>query len=147
MLDQMRLAVILCAVLALLAGCAGTNDRYRPQADATAQADPSLARGARAPGEVVLRGEASPRTHGPIELDGRYTVRFQQYAPEDARMDFSGQTSFVVTLQRRDRRPAVRLFHAARATGRRTVTLHGRYLVDVSFGDFPYVLRLSPVRR
>ena len=143
----MRHAVILCAVLALLAGCAGANDRDPPQAVATARADPSLARGARAPGEVVLRGEASPRTHGPIELDGRYTARFQQYAPEAPRMNFSDQVTFVATLQRPDRRPAVRLFHAARATGRRTVTLHGRYLVDVSFGDFPYVLRLSPVRR
>ncbi|HEV7754113.1 MAG TPA: hypothetical protein VGO71_21355 [Baekduia sp.] len=143
----MRLPVILCALLLGLAGCGGTQDRNRPQAAGTAQAEPSLARGSRAPGEVVLRGEASPRTHGPIELDGRYTVRFQQYAPEDPRMDFSGQTTFVATLERSAGRPAVRLFRAARATGHKTVTLHGRYLVDVSFGDFPYVLRLSPVRQ
>ena len=39
---------------------------------------------------------------------------------------------------------SVRLFHAARRTGRRTLALHGRLYVDVSFGDFPYAIRFTP---
>jgi hypothetical protein len=30
----------------------------------------------------------------------------------------------------------VKLFHAASRTGRRTLALHGKLFVDVSFGDF-----------
>ena len=41
----------------------------------------------------------------------------------------------------------MRLFRAAARTGRRTVTLHGRFYLDVSFGDFPYAIRLTPVGR
>jgi hypothetical protein len=41
----------------------------------------------------------------------------------------------------------VRLFRAAARTGRREVTLRGRYFIDVSFGDFPYAIRLTPVGR
>jgi hypothetical protein len=74
-------------------------------------------------------------------------VRFEQYAPEDPHLDFGGQTAFVADLQTPGGRVARHLFRAAAATGRRTVTAHGRYLVAVSFGDFPYVLRFSPVAK
>jgi hypothetical protein len=40
----------------------------------------------------------------------------------------------------------VKLFEAAARTSRRTLTLHGRLYVDVSFGDFPYAIRFTPVQ-
>jgi hypothetical protein len=54
----------------------------------------------------------------------------------------------VATLDRRaeqDGPGSVRLFHAARRSIRRTVALHGRLFLDVSFGDFPYAIRFTPV--
>jgi hypothetical protein len=41
---------------------------------------------------------------------------------------------------------SVPLFHSASRTGRRTLALHGRLFVDVSFGDFPYAMRFTPVK-
>jgi hypothetical protein len=79
-----------------------------------------------------------------VTLDGRYVVRFEQYAPEDPHLDFGGQTAFVADLQTPDGRTAHHLFRAAKAHGETTVSAHGRYLVDVSFGDFPYILRFTP---
>src|SRR3954453_14314070 len=102
------------------------------------------------PGEVVVRGEASPASHGPFALHGRYVVRFEQVAPEDPELDFRGQTAFVVTADRTPQQEGagtVRLFRAAARTGRRTVTLRGRLYIDVAFGDFPYAIRLTPVGR
>lgn len=97
---------------------------------------------------MIVRGDASPASHGPFAFDGRYRVRFQQYAPEDPKVDFASQTSFVAALDRSAERngPGTRrLFRVARRTGSRTLTLHGRLFVDVSFGDFPYVIRFTPV--
>ncbi|HWI74953.1 MAG TPA: hypothetical protein VNT55_23525 [Baekduia sp.] len=147
-LSSRALPLALCAALALAAtaGC-GDDDSSaggKPTGVAALKGDPALARTPKAPGEVLLRASASPRTHGPIALDGRYTVRFEQYAPEDPRTDFTAQTAFVADLQTPSGRTAQRLFRAARATGTKTITAHGRFVVDVSFGDFPYVLRFSP---
>ena len=137
--------VLLAAAAALLAGCGSdSSSSGAPQGDAALKGDPALARAPKRPDEIVLRAGASPRTHGPIALDGRYTVRFEQYAPEDPRLDFTTQTAFVADLRTPAGRVAEHLFRAARPTGTTTVTAHGRYLVDVSFGDFPYVLRFSP---
>jgi hypothetical protein len=138
-MDLRRVALL--SVVAL-AGCGGDA---APPAPAPQGPAPALATAPPRSGEVVLRGELSPRVHGPLALDGRYRVRFVQYAPEDARTDFTAQTPFVVDLRRAADRPGQRLFRAARAAGQRTLTLHGRYLVDVSFGDFPYVLRFTRV--
>ena len=113
-------------------------------------ARPALARAPRRPGEILVRGEASPASHGPLGLNGRYVVRFEQIAPEDPKLDFTTQTAFVATLDRRPEQAgadSVRLFRAAARTGRRTVTLRGRWYLDVSFGDFPYAIRLTPAGR
>jgi len=77
---------------------------------------------------------------------GRYLVRFEQYAPEDDALDFSGQTPLTATLQPRrdDPRGAKALIEAAQRSGRRELDIRGRYFVDVSFGDFPYVIRFTP---
>jgi hypothetical protein len=113
-------------------------------------ARPALARAPERPREILVRAEASPASHGPFRLDGRYVARFEQIAPEDPRLDFTSQTAFVATFDRRreqERPDSVRLFRAAARTGRRTVTLRGRWYLDVSFGDFPYAIRLTPVGR
>jgi hypothetical protein len=135
--------LIACAALA---GCGGDGGSSSTTATATRTAVPGFARRAPAPGEIVIRGEASPATHGPYEFNGRYLVRFEQYAPEDPKLDFGSQTPFSAALTRRqgDTTGAIELFQAAARSGRRELTIHGRYYVEVSFGDFPYVLRFTP---
>jgi hypothetical protein len=133
---------------AALAGCGSSSSAHeRPTTAAPAPAPaPALATRPAAPGEFVLRGDASPATHGPYEFAGRYLVRFEQYAPEDAALDFAGQTPFTASLTPRagDPRGATALFGAARASGRREIEVSGRRFVEVSFGDFPYVVRFTP---
>jgi hypothetical protein len=96
-----------------------------------------------------VRGEASPGTHGPYELSGTYVARFQQYAPEEPDLDFAGQTPFVARLDpHADRddggRDTVRLFESAAGSGQVTIRAKDRLYLDVEFGDFPYVIRLTP---
>lgn len=136
------------AVLGLLAGCGGGATKPTPPPD-SAKTEVALLQAPKRPGEVLLRGDLSPASHGPYAFDGRYVARFEQFAPEDPNVDFSDQTAFVATLDRRaevEGATSVKLFHAASRTARRTVTLHGRLYVDVSFGDFPYAIRFTPVR-
>jgi hypothetical protein len=138
----------LLLALAALAGCGGATDSPTPPPPAS-KAKVALLQAPKRPGEVIVRGEGSPESHGPYAFEGRYLVRFQQFAPEDPNMDFAGETAFVATLDRQaevEGSGTVKLFHAARRTGRRTVTLQGRLYVDVSFGDFPYALRFTPAR-
>jgi hypothetical protein len=74
-------------------------------------------------------------------------VRFAQYAPENPKIDFAGQTTFVATLGPARPGPGakqIRLFRDAARSGERTLELTGRHTVEVSFGDFPYVLRFTP---
>jgi hypothetical protein len=134
--------------LAALAGCGGAADKPAPPPPAS-EAKVALLQAPKAPGEVIVRGEASPASHGPFAFDGRYVVRFEQFAPEDPHVDFAGQTAFVVSLDRHAEQHgagSVRLFRAATRTGRRKLTLHGRLYVDVDFGDFPYAIRFTPAR-
>lgn len=136
---------LLCT--AMYAGC---GDSPQPRSDtATRPADaPALATAPRRDGEVVLRGELSPATHGPLDLTGRYRVRFVQHAPEDPRLDFAAQTAFVAALRpaQQPQAAAISLFRKAARHGERRVTLDGRYVVEVSFGDYPYVIRFTPDR-
>ena len=114
---------------------------------ATTAAAPALAKVPKRARELLVQGEALPAAHGPFSFDGRYTVRFEQIAPEDPNLDFANQTAFVATLDRRTQQEGagtVRLFREAARTGRTVVTAHGRYYVDVSFGDFPYAVRFTP---
>ncbi len=135
----------------VLAGC-GDSDRgagsTQTAPGAAAAAKPLLAQTPAQAGEFVFSGEASPATHGPLTLDGRYLARFEQSAPEDPSLDFSGQTPFTAALQRRagDDRGAVKLFGEAARSGRRELRINGRYVLDVSFGDFPYAVRFTPQR-
>jgi hypothetical protein len=142
-----RHALVL-AVLVALAGCASDVQKGTPPPKASS-AKVALLAAPKRPGEVIVRGEASPRSHGPFTFDGRYRVRFEQFAPEDPNVDFTAQTAFVATVDQRaeENGPgSVRLFRTARRTSGRTVALHGRLFVDVSFGDFPYAIRFTPVR-
>ncbi len=93
----------------------------------------------------MVSGEASPASHGPYEFNGSYTVSFEQHAPENP--DFSDATSFVAALDREAEIPggdSIALFEAARAKQTRTLDIEGRFFVDVSFGDYPYVIRFTP---
>lgn len=131
-------------------GAAGGGSAATGGDGAIPPARPALAKAPKRAGEVLVQGEASPASHGPFALDGRYTVRFEQIAPEDPNMDFASQTAFVATLDRRreqEGRATIRLFRDAARTGRTVVTAHGRYFVDVSFGDFPYAIRITPATR
>jgi hypothetical protein len=142
--------LVLVASAAAAAACGGAGAGGAGAAGTPPKARPALARTPARPGEILVGGEASPAAHGPFALRGRYTVRFEQIAPEDPELDFATQTAFVATLDRRAEiqdGASIRLFRAAARTGRREVTLHGRYFLDVSFGDFPYAIRLTPVAR
>jgi hypothetical protein len=134
--------------VAAVAGCGNDRSaRTTSTSDSTAGVTlPALARTAAAPGEIVVRGEASPATHGPYAFDGRYLVRFEQYAPENPKLDFAAETAFTVMLTTRagDPRGAIDLFQAAARRGRRELTIRGRSYVDISFGDYPYVMRFTP---
>ncbi|OJU85221.1 MAG: hypothetical protein BGO11_10475 [Solirubrobacterales bacterium 70-9] len=93
----------------------------------------------------MVDAEYSPQREGPFRLKGRYLVRFAQYAPEEPRVSFADQTPFVAYLAGADpEAKKVSLFHEAAGHGSRTVALDGRYFVEVAFGDFPFVLRLTP---
>jgi len=140
-----RLSLI--AALLLLAGC-GDNAAKPTKPPDPAKAKVALLQAPKRAGEIIVRGDLSPASHGPYDFDGRYVARFEQFAPEDPDVDFTAQTAFVAALDRRaeqDGPGSIRLFHTARRTGRRTVALHGRLFVDVSFGDFPYAIRFTPV--
>jgi hypothetical protein len=145
-----RSATFVLLIAALLAGCGGGGSSptaSTPKGDAALRADPPLAREPKGTGEAILRADASPKTHGPIALDGRYRVRFVQYAPEDPSLDFTQQTAFVADLQTAAGRTTTHLFRTASASGSTTIDVHGRFAVDVSFGDFPYVLRFTPLAK
>ena len=134
--------------MALLAGC-GSDAATLTKPPDPAKTKVALLQAPKRAGEIIVRGDLSPASHGPYPFDGRYLVRFQQFAPEDPNLDFTAQTAFVTTLNRRaevEGPGSVKLFHAASRTGRRTLTLHGKLFVDVSFGDFPYALRFTPLK-
>jgi hypothetical protein len=149
-----RVILVALGAAALLGACggepAGDGNGAGGVGGAPPVARPALARPPERAGEVVVQGEASPASHGPFLLHGRYTARFEQVAPEDPDLDFGAQNAFVATLDRRAEQEggdSIRLFRAAARTGRRTVTVRGRYFIDVSFGDFPYAIRLTPLPR
>ncbi|HMT04806.1 MAG TPA: hypothetical protein PKD76_04600 [Solirubrobacterales bacterium] len=61
-------------------------------------------------------------------------------------MDFSTKTIFVATLVKvSGSGPGeIPLFQEAARSGQTRVTADGSYEVDVSFGDFPFVIRFTP---
>lgn len=141
-------ALVVVLAAASLPGCGGDGGSGGDGSTATTSAGPLPALASRPPGkgEIVVRGDSSPATQGPYTFAGRYLVRFEQYAPEDPTLDFSAQTPLTATLQPHegDPRGEKPLIEAARRSGRRELDLRGRYFVDVSFGDFPYVIRFTP---
>jgi hypothetical protein len=148
-----RTVPALIAVALIVTACGGATTSGRTASTATgddAAARPALAQAPKRAGEILVQGEVSPGSHGPFALDGRYIVRFEQIAPEDPNLDFAGQTAFVAILDRHTQQAATgtkRLFRTAARTGRTEVTAHGKYWIDVEFGDFPYAIRLTPTGR
>ena len=141
---RLSLAVVLLA--AALGGCGDSKPSPPPRPGPGAPGAPEQLQRPPRQGEILLEGEASPRRHGPFRFDGPYAVRFAQYAPEAPGRSFGGQVPFVVKLRLASdpRAKPLALFHRATARGSRTLELHGRYLVEVLFGDFPYVVRFTP---
>jgi hypothetical protein len=149
-LASAALAVLAVAACGSGSGSSGSGSGGPAGGSGAEAVRPALAARPRRPGEIVVQGQTSPATHGPYAFDGRYTVRFEQIAPEDPRLDFGTQTAFVADLDRAAGQPgagSMRLFRAAARTGRRSVTLRGRLYVDVTFGDFPYAIRFTPTDR
>jgi hypothetical protein len=152
-MDRRTVPALLAAAL-IVTACGGGTTSGRTASTAAsgddAPARPALAQAPKRAGEILLQGPASPASHGPVTLDGRYTVRFEQIAPEDPNLDFTGQTAFVAVLDRHTQQEDTgtkRLFRTAARTGRTEVTARGRYWIDVEFGDFPYAIRLTPTGR
>jgi len=143
-----RLSTALCLALIGLAGCGGADEGAEPPPAPGPDAAnaPRLLTDEKTAGELVFQAELSPESFGPVALDGRYEVRFAQYAPEDPNVDFGAQTVFAAKLIRVSGQgpKEIPLFQDAAESGRTRVTARGRYLVDVSFGDFPFVIRLTP---
>jgi hypothetical protein len=142
------LAVFAVTALAALAGCGSDAPKPPPTAGPGTPGAPSLLDRKLQPGEVMVDAEASPQRDGPYRFDGRYRVRFVQYAPEAPNRGFADQTPFVAYLVPAGdpRAKPVPLFHAAAKDGARTLTIEGKYLVEVAFGDYPYAIRFTPVR-
>src|SRR3978361_481983 len=90
-------ALIVAPSAAILGGCGDGDSGGKTPTATTSAALPALAARPPARGELVVRGESSPATHGPYAFDGRYLVHFEQYAPEDPALDFSGQTPLTVS--------------------------------------------------
>jgi hypothetical protein len=147
-MSRQHLGIAATLVTALIAlGCGSDSGRVRGTGsapdDSPTAAKVALLRAPSRPGEIIVHGDASPAEHGPFVLHGRYLARFQQYAPEDPRMSFRDQTPFVAALVRgRDTRR--KLFRAAAGSGTTTLDASGSWRIEVSFGDFPYVIRLTP---
>jgi hypothetical protein len=137
-------------VFAALAGCGGggATQEPPPAAGAGAPGAPAILKQPLRPGEVMVDAEASPLRQGPFAFAGRYRVKFVQYAPEAPGRSFADQTPFVAQLLAAGdpRAKPVPLFHAAAASGQRSVEIDGRYLVEVAFGDFPFAMRFTPLR-
>lgn len=137
------LGLVVCGLI----GCGGGDSAEPPPAaGADAPNAPRLLTDPRSPGEFLFQADLSPATFGPVPLKGRYTVRFAQYAPEDANTDFRTKTVFVAKLVKvAGKGPEeVALFQDAAGSGQTRVRLDGSYEVEVSFGDFPFVVRLTP---
>jgi len=143
----MHLRVTLPLASAFVLAACGGGTTTPPPPIPTTSVQPALATAPKARGEIVITGDASPASHGPYRFDGDYTVRFEQIAPEDPNLDFTTATSFVVSLDRRAEiadGASIALFDAARAKQTRKLRIDGRFYVDVSFGDYPYVIRFTP---
>lgn len=147
--DRAQIAALaaLIALAGLLSGCGGNRPEPPPRAGANAPGAPQLLKKKLGPGEIRVDGEYSPGSHGPFPFSGRYEVRFAQYAPEAPNRGFANQTPFVAELRDATdpRRKPLPLFHAAAERGARKITVDGRYLVEVPFGDFPYVIVFTPL--
>src|SRR5262245_8739569 len=79
-------------VLMTLAGCGGDSPEPPPTGGAGSPGAPAMLSQELKPGEVMVEAEASPQIDGPYRFDGRYRVRFVQYAPEAPGRSFGGQT-------------------------------------------------------
>jgi hypothetical protein len=130
------------AVVAVLAAV-GCGDDPHPAVTTVPADQRSVTDGS----SIVVRGDYGPDEHGPFPFDGRYDVRFVQ---RGAGVDFGAEVPFTAHLEEPaagDPGRRVRLFQAAARTGRTTVSARGRFRIVVDFGDSPYEVRFTRMRR
>jgi len=144
-------AIALIAVLALAyEGCGGDDKGSKTTQTAPSAASlkvPPLARKEPAAGDLLFTGQKTPTSYGTFRLNGAYNVRFEQIAPEDRTKDFSKETAFTARLRKDgSRSQGAKLFSSAAATGQTEIKRRGSYILDVTFGDYPYAVRFTPLR-
>lgn len=139
---------VIAASLALVgvAGCGGEQEEPPPAPGPDAPNAPALLTEPETDGEYLFSAGRSPRTFGPRPFKGRYSVRFAQYAPENPNVNFGDHIPFVAKILRVSGSgpPVRRLFREASKSGQTEVELDGRYVIEVSFGDFPFAVRFTP---
>ena len=144
-----RRAKALIVAIVLLAGC-GSEAKPPTKPPDPAKSQVALLKAPKRPGEILLSAGTSP----PRRTARTPSTVATSCASSSSRPRTPTSTSPPrrPSWRRLDRRPrwkaraACTLFHAASRTGRRTLALHGRLFVDVSFGDFPYAMRFTPVK-
>ena len=143
---SLPIALLVVVSLALTA-CGSESPEPPPTGGAGSPAAPALLKRKLRPGEVMVAAEASPQIEGPYRFAGRYRVKFVQYAPEAPGRGFADAILFVANLllASNSRAKPIPLFKAVVKSGERTLTISGKYLVEVAFGDFPYALRFTPL--
>ena len=99
LMSSRRLGCLATLAAVALAGCGDTaTPTPVPTAGPDSPGAPAILTEPKRAGEIVVTAEASPQSHGPFRFDGRYRVRFAQFAPEDPDLDFTQETTFVVEL-------------------------------------------------
>ena len=149
------------AALALLAGCAlavscGSDERVvtttvvqtvtAPPEETTGM--PDIGRRPAGKGEVVIRGDAAPKTHGPYDFEpGTYQFQFAQYA-KGGGVDFAAEaSSFSAVVNRKPGTTAPDsqlLANVTARSGAGQINLSGKLFVEVQSADYAYVMRFTP---
>ena len=152
-----RRRMALAAAAALAATACGDDERvvtttvYRtvPAPALAAEPDiPDIGRRPPAKGEVIIRGDAAPKTWGPYDFEpGTYEFRYAQYAP-GRKVDFRTESSsFAAIVNRQPGRTAPdsqQLVNSTSRAGFGNLNLSGKMYVEVQSADYSYVMRFTP---
>jgi hypothetical protein len=119
-----------------------------PALEAEAVGVPDIARRPAGKGEIVIKGDEAPKTHGPYDFEpGAYDFRYAQYAP-GRQVDFATEaSSFTAVVTRQPGKTAGDtqvLSNATARAGAGTLNLSGKLYVEVQSADYSYVMRFTP---
>ena len=146
----MRRILIALLLVVGLAGCGGDGAKpvKPPSPDS---ADPELARAPKAAGEIADPRRPHPRLARALRRSTAATGSRSSSSRPRTRTSTSGgrprSCSRSTGARGSPGKDSIRVFKTARRTGRKVIEAHGRYFADASFGDFPYVIRLTPQQR